>query len=243
MLGGESSAAGTVFYDTAKKGENAVFCRFEKGSPVIESGERADLLAKMKASEAKYKGKDPFWKNAGIETLGFIAVIAAVWIFIGGFFPVFGAFLFFLIGWFPCLVLVEANENRYPDGEFFEKFRAFHGAEHMMVAYAVKNPEEWDFKEAAKLSPLHRECGTVYAASVLLLAGITGVLFGLIPQIGFLWFLGGILLSALLLFLNLLNPHNPLMLFQHRVVKYPDEKTLSLVFVGMKKLMTAENKE
>ena len=30
MLGGESTAAGTVLYDTDKAAENAVFCRFEK---------------------------------------------------------------------------------------------------------------------------------------------------------------------------------------------------------------------
>lgn len=236
MLGGESTAAGTVLYDTAKEGENAVFCHFEEGEPVIESGKKAELINKMNALDQKPKKNDRFFKMLGLEVLAFLLVVAAVWVFIGGFFPVFGAVLFMLMGWFPCLVLIYGREKRYRNPGDFEAFRSFHGAEHMAVAYIAKNPKEPDFSEYSKFSPFHRECGTVYAASFLILSGITGILFGLVPEIGFFRFLGGTLLSALLLFLNLLNPYNPLMLFQRKVVKKPDEKTALLVFEGIKKL-------
>lgn len=98
MLGGESTAAGTVLYDTDKAAENAVFCRFEEGKPVIESGKKADLINRMKAFDEKPKEKYPFFKMLGIEILVFIVIIVIVLVFIGGFFPVLGAVLFMLLG-------------------------------------------------------------------------------------------------------------------------------------------------
>jgi len=243
VLGGESTAAGTVLYDTDKAAENAVFCRFEEGKPVIESGKKADLINRMKAFDEKPKEKDTFFKMLGIEILVFIVIIVIVLVFIGGFFPVFGAVLFMLLGWFPCLVLIYGRKKLYKNPKDFEVFRSFHGAEHMAVKYMAKNPKEQDFCEYSKLSPFHRECGTVYAASFLILSGITGILFGFIPEIGFFRFLGGILLSALLLFFNLFNPYNPLMIFQRAVVKKPDEETALLVFRGIQKLTAEQNKE
>ena len=142
----------------------------------------------MKAFDEKPKEKYPFFKMLGIEILVFIVIIVIVLVFIGGFFPVLGAVLFMLLGWFPCLVLIYGRKKLYKNPKDFEVFRSFHGAEHMAVKYMAKNPKEQDFCEYSKLSPFHRECGTVYAASFLILSGITGILFGFIPEIGFFVF-------------------------------------------------------
>ena len=240
MLGGESSSIGMVFYDSGRKGDNAVFCRFENGKPLIEKGEKNALLEKMKSLDEKNPGKDHFWRDAGLQTLAFAIIIAAVWIFAGGFFPVSGAFLFLIIGWFPCFVLVYGLEKNYPD-KAFEAFRRFHGAEHMMVSYGAKEPETFDLETAKTFSPINGECGTVYAASAFILSAVLGIVFGLIPEIGFFSFLGIIFGAAFLLFLNILNPFNPLTLFQRKVTAKPDETTLSLALEGIKVLFSEEN--
>lgn len=240
---GESSSVGIVFFDTAKHGENAVFCRFEGENPIIESGEKSALLKKMKELDSSNQSEKHTFKIMGAELLFLVLFVAAVQIFIGGFFPVFGAVIFALIAAFPILVLIFACRNTYKSENFHEAFRSFHGAEHMVVAYALKKPSEFVFSEAKKFSPYHKECGTVYSASVLVFAAVLGIFFALIPKIGFLWFLGAFLLCPVLLFINLFNPYNPLMLFQRNVVKKPDEKTLFLAFEGIKKLVFKTDEE
>lgn len=238
MRGGQSTSVGIVFYDTEKEGDNAVFCSFENGVPKVESGEKTALLEKMKKLDKENsREKHGVLKMLGVEILVFAAIIAAVRIFIGGFFPVFGTFIFALGAWFPILVLIFAMENMYAEKEDAERFRSFHGAEHMLMTYTSKDKREPDFCGIEKISPLHKECGTVYAASGVVLSAVGGILFGLIPQIGFLWFLGGIIITLVLLFANLFNPYNPLMLFQLPAVRKPDEKTLALAVLGMKTLL------
>lgn len=243
MLGGESTSVGIVFYDTGKSGDNAVFCRFEEEKPVVESGERSNLLEKMKKLDKEREQKISFLRYVGWEILFFGALIAAVRIFVGGFFPVAGAFLFALGAWFPCLVLVFACKRTYADERDFDSFRKFHGAEHMMVSYAVRSGGKFDFEKAKTFSRIHRECGTVYASSAVILSAVLGASFGLIPKIGFWWFLAILFGAAVLLFLNLLNPYNPLTVFQRKVTAVPDEKPLLLAFEGIKKLFSEENEQ
>ncbi len=243
MIGGESSSVGMLFYDTGKDFDKAVFCHFVKGRPVIEKGEKSALAEKMNRLNEKNKCKDNFRKYIGIEVLIFTLITTLVWIFVGGFFPVAGAFLFSVLGWFPWLVLFYAFERIYI-GETFETFRRFHGAEHMMVSYAAEEPETFDFETAKKYSHINRECGTVYAASGFILSAVFGIAFGLIPEIGFWAFLGIIFGAAVLLLLNILfNPFNPLTLFQRKVTAKPDEETFLLAFEGMKKLVFEFDKE
>lgn len=242
MVGGESSAAGIVFYDTEKKNENAVFCRFEGTDPVFKTGEKNELFKEMRKLDEPLSAEenDPTLKHLAIELLVFILLIASVWIFIGGFFPVFGVFLFSLTAYFPVFVLISAVRSLYPERKNLEQFKRFHGAEHIAVNFYSsdkKNPAPEDFENS---SPYHKECGTVYAASSIILFAALGISFGLIPKIGFLWFLGIVFITVALLFINLFNPYNPLMFFQRYTVSKPSEKEIFLASEGIRILSELE---
>ena len=242
MVGGESSAAGIVFYDTEKKNENAVFCRFEGTKPVFKTGEKNALFEEMRKLDEPFSTEenDPTLKILALELLVFMLIIASVWIFIGGFFPVFGAFLFSLTAYFPVFILILTMRSLYPGKENLEQFKRFHGAEHIAVEFYSsdkKIPAPEDFENS---SPYHKECGTVYAASAIILFAVLGISFGLIPKIGFLLFLGIVFITAALLFINLLNPFNPLMFFQRYTVSKPLEKEILLASEGIKILSELE---
>lgn len=170
----------------------------------------------------------------------FILIIAAVWVFIGGFFPVFGAFLFSALAYFPVLVLIYAVKSLYPEKENLEQFRRFHGAEHIAVELYSDDPKIPNPEKFATASPFHKECGTVYAASAVILFAVFGISFALIPKIGFLWFLGTVFITAILLFINFLNPFNPLMFFQRYTVSKPSEKEIFLAAEGIRILSELE---
>ena len=242
MVGGESSSVGIVFYDTEKKNENAVFCFYKGSEPFFRTGNKNELFKEMKNLDepAKSEPTGKIFKLLAAELLVFILIIAAVWVFIGGFFPVFGAFLFSALAYFPVLVLIYAVKSLYPEKENLEQFRRFHGAEHIAVGFYLENkkiPALEDFKNS---SPYHKECGTVYAASAVILFAVFGIFFGLIPKIGFPAFLGIFLGTAVLLFLNLLNPLNPLMFFQRYTVSKPSEKEIFLAAEGIRILSELE---
>ncbi len=242
MLGGESSAVGIVFYDTEKKKENAVFCFYKGSEPFFKIGNKSELFKEMQKLDepAKSEPTGKIFKLLASELLVFILIIAAIWIFIGGFFPVFGAFLFSVLAYFPVLVLIYAVKSLYPEKENLEQFKRFHGAEHIAVGFYLENkkiPTLEDFKNS---SPYHNECGTVYAASAVIFFAVLGAAFGLITKIGFLWFLGIVLITAILLFLNLFNPFNPLTFFQRYTVQIPSEKEIILAADGIKVLSELE---
>ena len=170
MVGGESSSVGIVFYDTEKKNENAVFCRFEGTEPIFKTGEKNALFEEMRKLDEPFSTEenDPTLKILGLELLVFILIITSVWIFIGGFFPVFRAILFSVFTYFPVFVLISAIRSLYPKKETLEQFRRFHGAEHIAVNFYSSNkkiPAPEDFENS---SPYHQECGTVYSASAII---------------------------------------------------------------------------
>lgn len=242
MLGGESSSVGIVFYDTEKKNENAVFCFYKDSEPFFKIGNKNELFKEMQTLDkpAKSEPTGKIFKLLAAELLVFILIIAAVWIFIGGFFPVFGAFLFSVLAYFPVLVLIYAVKSLYPAKENLEQFKRFHGAEHIAVGFYLENkkiPVSEDFKNR---SPYHNECGTVYAASAVIFFAALGTGFALIPKIGFLWFIVSAFVTLLLLFINLFNPSNPFTLFQHYTVQKPSEKEILLAAEGIKRLSELE---
>ena len=98
MVGGHSSAVGIVFYDTSKNNENAVFCRYEGNEAVFKTGEKDELLEEMKKLDKVFPRTPTgfYLKAFGLILLIFSLFVAAVWKFIGGFFPVFGAFVFYI---------------------------------------------------------------------------------------------------------------------------------------------------
>ena len=92
-----------VFYDTSKNNENAVFCRYEGNEAVFKTGEKDELLEEMKTLDKAFP-RNPtgfYLKAFGLILLFFSLFVAAVWKFIGGFFPVFGAFVFYVIELYP----------------------------------------------------------------------------------------------------------------------------------------------
>ena len=242
MVGGESSSVGIVFYDTEKKKENAVFCRFSGEERVLKTGRKDELLDEMRKLDEPFTAEenDPTLKILALELLFFIALVALVWVFVGGFFPVFGAFVFSAASYFPVFVLISAIRSLYPDKENLEQFKHFHGAEHIAVELYSDDPKIPNPEKFATASPFHKECGTVYAASAVILFAVFGISFALIPKIGFLWFLGTVFITVILLFINFLNPFNPLMFFQRYTVSKPSEKEIFLAAEGIRILSELE---
>ena len=242
MVGGESSSVGIIFYDTDKKKENAVFCRYEGEDPVFKIGEKEELFKEMRKLDEPFSTEenDPTLKILFLELLVFVAIIALVWVFAGGFFPVFGAFVFSAGAYFPVFILISAIRSLYPDKKILEQFKRFHGAEHIAVELYSDDPKFPNPEKFAAASPYHKECGTVYSASAVILSAAFGIGFGFIPQIGFLGFLGIFFGTAVLLFFNLLNPYNPLMFFQRFTVQKPLKKEIILAFRGIQILSELE---
>lgn len=236
MIGGQSSSVGVVLYDTDKTGCNAVFCSFKDGHSVVEAGEKDSLIKKMTAldNKNKYEKNDPFYKFMLIVFIALAVFIAAIWIFIGGFFPVLGAVIFSAIGYIPILSFVSSARKSYLNEEDFHRFRRFHGAEHMAVNYLSDEKRELDFSAIKKESIYHNECGSVYFSSLLVFSAVFGTAFGFIPEIGFWKFILIAVISALILFLNLFNPLNPLKYSQHNLVEKPEEKEIFLIYGGAK---------
>lgn len=239
MNGGISTSAGIVFYNTKKSGDDAVLCRFDGEREVFETGRKDALYEKLKELE-KPKRKDDKKRSLKIFFIAFfcsLIFIASVWIFIGGFFPVAGAFLFAALGFVPLVMFFLVLEKKYIDEKDFLQFKRFHGAEHMMLNYHAKDPSVSDFEKAKTFSPYDPECGTAYGASLFVFAAVLGLSFSLIPKIGFLWFLAAVIVSAVVLILNLLNHKNPLLLLQRAVVEKPAEKELRLAYNAFKMLI------
>lgn len=236
MRGGISTSVGIVFYDTKKEGENAVFCFYDGEEPSFKKGEKEALIKEMDSADEKNKTgtEKSEIKMLGITFLSLLGLIAAVWVFSGGFFAVFGTVLFAVLSYYPMMIIIFAANRIYPDEEAFHQFRRFHGAEHMMLEYHHGENLSWEIEDIRKTSFYHRECGTVYAASGTVFSAIAGISFALIPKIGFLWFLGITVFSFAGLFINLVNRHNPLMIFQRFAVEKPGEREILLAAKGMK---------
>ena len=242
MLGGESSSVGFVFYDTEKKNENAVFCRYEGETPVFKTGEKDELFKEMRKLDEPFSTEenDPVFKILGLEISAFAAIIAAVWVFIGGFFPILGSFIFAAAAFLPVLILIYTVRSLYPEKSILEQFKRFHGAEHIAVELFSENKKVPVPEDFIDKSPYHKECGTVYSASAVIFSAVFGISLGLIPKIGFFWFLGIVFITALALFFNFLNPFNPLMFFQRYTVQNPTEKEILLACEGIKILSELE---
>ena len=235
MVGGESSAVGIVFYDTSKNNENAVFCRYEGNEPVFKTGEKDELLEEMKKLDKAFP-RNPtgfYLKAFGLILLCFSLFVAAVWKFIGGFFPVFGAFVFSVASVFPVLILTVTVKGLYLKKDDFEQFRRFHGAEHIALTLNSDENKPPSPENFPGISPLYGECGTVYAFSAVVFFALFGIFFGLIPKIGFFFFLLAVLLTTILLFFNFLKPLKPFLFFESFVVKEPSEKEILLAAKGI----------
>lgn len=234
MIGGQSTSVGIVLYDTEKSEDNAVFCYFKGKEKVYETGKKDFLIDKMMSLDKNndYKNDRPIHKFMLIELFAMVILIAAVWIFIGGFFPVFGAVVFSCLGFVPLLSVFYAVRKSYPKEKDLHQFRRFHGAEHMVVDCLSGDNGSFDLSEVKKRSIYHQECGTVYAGEELLWVLTASVSFGLIPEIGFWRFLIIAVVSAVLLFINIFNPLNPFKLLQHNLVEKPNDEELLLAFYG-----------
>ena len=235
MFGGHSSAVGIVFYDTSKKNENAVFCHYEENEPVFKTGEKDELLEEMKKLDKVFpRSPTGFYLKAfGLILLCFSLFVAAVWKFIGGFFPVFGAFVFSVASVFPVLILTVTVKGLYLKKDDLEQFRRFHGAEHIALTINSDENKTPSPENFPGISPLYGECGTAYAFSAIVFFALFGIFFGLIPKIGFFFFLLAVLLTAILLFFNFLKPLKPFLFFESFVVKEPSEKEILLAAKGI----------
>ena len=235
MFGGQSTSIGIVFYDTDKKNENAVFCSYDGDEPVFKTGEKDKLIEEMTALNKKFcKNRTRIFLRISALVFSVLALlIALVWKFIGGFFPVFGAFVFSAAGFFPIIILAVATKSFYSEKENFEQFRRFHGAEHIAITLHSDKNENLSPEDFYERSPLYGECGTVYAFSAVVFLAVFGIFFGLIPKIGFFWFIGAVVLTAILLFFNFLKPLKPFLFFESFVVKAPSEKEAVLAAKGI----------
>lgn len=242
MLGGSSASQGIVLYDTARKGHTGILCYYDNGVPCFKSGPHQSMIDELNKMDKPYTNQRP-WSILLIIALELISMTALVCFIAKSadhIYSTLGAILFCLISFFPIMSIVYSTQNHYSTKVNSRRFKRNHAAEHKIINCVQQNKAQFDMQDLRKSSKLHRECGTVYMGSLILFAGVTGSLVANLPTLGLLNVIAFILLGGCILFLNMLNPFNPLMLLQLIVTENPTDAELLLVHEGMARLRSAE---
>lgn len=238
MLSGYSSQRGIIFGDPSLEGDNSVYCwrDFACGNPTIPEiqmlvGPYDEVIARFRADQ-KADEQEPEHDPHGrlmlkLTALALALIVAAAVLFDGA--PVFGTVVFAVVAWFPAYALLATRFHTYQTDEMFEQFRRHHGAEHAAFRASRKNKDSWVSDDLSKVSHYENECGTVYAAALLVWALIAGVAIANFPALGFLKTFGVLFGALVLLLLNTwFNPANPLKLAQYWAVARPAAAELEL---------------
>lgn len=262
MISGHSNQRGILFSDTSAEGDNAVYC-WRDGDSVSYLAGPVDEMRKLFKDEMradKAPSKRPALTRAMLfEALFMIALIVCSVVFDGRPQVIAGAFVFAVIGSFPLLSLTSARLHEFRTDVMFEQLRRNHGAEHTVINYweaekdradeeredAETTEEPWSINDIRSYSHFAKECGTVHMSSALIWAGITGASICFSAELGWPTTAEIILGSALALFLNtLLNPFNPLKLFQKMNVAKPTDSELEVAATGLQALIkiTSQNR-
>lgn len=236
MMGGYSNARGVLLYDTVLCDDNGVLCYYDKDEMKIIQGNYKDLHQQHKQLVCHLK-KESQTHDCIMFIVLFVLLIQFLIIFftMKSSYVIIASLFFGIASFFPILVLSFLWVNEYKTEEDFIQYKKYHASEHMILSY-VNNKDVYDLEEVKKISYYHKECGTVYAGSFLI---FVIVLTGIISCIDYLGIGRGILyggIVAIVLWLNILNPYNPLKYLQYPVVEKPTDRELQLVIEGIKML-------
>lgn len=220
-----------MFGDPSLEGDNAVYCWRKQGEIQTLVGPYDHVheifRAEQKADQSESE-KDPHGRLMLKLLAAAVALIAAAAMLLDGA-PVVGTLVFAVVAWFPAFVLFDTKHHDYETDEMFEQFRRYHGAEHAVVIARKKNEASWEGDDLTRMPYLENECGTVYMATLLVWALISGITIALFPHLGLMKTAGIIFAAMVLLLLNLwFNPANPLRRAQLRVVARPGAAELEL---------------
>jgi len=235
MKGGFSSSKGIILYDTEKKPSNGIFGYYEGNEIKFECGNFKDLLDVMNDKDEKDVNKGHLYKFIIGLFVGMILTLC-ISFFILPFRYFLAMLLFFLISYFPIMVIIETNIKRYKDIEKIQKFKRNHGAEHAAISLMGK---EYDItiENLKKMKYYDAECGTAYAGMFIFLASVLAFIIINFTYIGFFKAIAILLSTVILLLLNILfNPYNPFLLLQRNVVEKPGDKEYELALEIIRKL-------
>lgn len=239
MYAGNSVSQGILLYDSDLNGHDGILCYYENGEPCFKPGPHKELYKELSEMDEPYTDQSSrtILLIFAAELAVMIGIIWAVAKLVGGFFAILGAVIFAVGSYFPITCFVYALQNRYTSTADHHRFKRHHAAEHMIVNYTKDKDTPLDLDALKKASRLHRECGTTYMGTLIILFGLIGAAVAMLPALGVLKAILMIILSIILLFLNILfNPLNPLKLLQLFVTEKPTDKELLLVLEGMKRL-------
>lgn len=237
MVGGQSNASGIIFYDTDIPENNGVLCYLDQGEEKIITGPHKELMQTLDSMDrVKSEKGHSIWPILLFDILLMTGVIWYVASRIGGFWPVFGAVIFALLGCYPVLSIIYITKFRYGNSADQHLFRTYHGAEHMVMHYASKKNINWSLDEVRKCSRFHGECGSVYLATLLGVGIMLGIFLGKVPVLGFGKALLGIFIGLALFVINIFNPLNPFQIAQIGVVARPTDQQLLLAMKAFRVL-------
>ena len=239
MKGGLSGCRGIMLYETAKEGNNSVYGYYENGNIVLKTGNMDELKNFKKQQEKPYiTGRKKEYSAMLLLLLIMIVFVTVVFITC----PLryfFGAIILAAAAYMPLLILWFANVNIYDSNKTRMQFRRFHGCEHTLLKYMSKyvrgEKPEVELDDLKKASYYDSECGTVYCGYLLfLLAVITAMVLNF-ASIGLLKFIGILIGTVILLFINIFNPLNPFKLLQRPAVAQPTDYEYALGLKVLKK--------
>lgn len=242
MIAGRSSCNGILIYDLDKKKDHCVYGYYDQDEIVLLQGSYADM------NRLQYEHESPF-ESTG-KTL-FILLIAFLFLAVivrsaycsGSPLVFWTALLYALFAYFFVAVLFMAFGNSYKSRRQKRQMRRFHGCEHAMVDYYHKAfpSTVWSAEELRRHSIFHTCCGTSCAGYTLCFLTVLAYLICRIPELGFLCFLGGMILCPVILFILFLLPFNPFVLLQIPMVSKPTERELKLGIAILEQFCLCEN--
>ena len=235
MLAGHSTSQGIVLYDTSKQDRNGILCYLKNDQYRYKRGNYKELIVLNNTLDKPFTNPRP-WSILIIIFLEVVFFTALIWltsVLAKTTNAVAASIVFAVISFFPLLSIAYSTQRHYQTTSDHARFKRHHAAEHMILRYVQHNKTNLTMDKLRKTSRLHQECGTVYMGTLILFAGILSICIGIAPQIGAANAVAYVLLGAVALFLNIVNPLNPLKLLQLPVTEKPTETELNTVFQGM----------
>lgn len=235
MQGGLSSCHGVLLYDTTKN--IAIYGYYENDEIIILDGTYQEL-AKIRANyNNKYTANDAI-KNTILIWLVIIMLVSLIlsWV-IFDFYTFIVCIGFWFISFMPILSLSYTWRGLYNTAENNHLFKRYHALEHQMLNL-IDQEKEINLNNLKQMSIYEKECGNVYSGTLLVFSTICTCILLNIGFIGIFKALGYIVIVFMILFLNLLNPYNPLILLQKNMIEKPTECEYLLAIEMLKKAKT-----
>ncbi len=236
---GLSHPDGILFTDMNTEEKTSVYV-FQKDGEIVSSKGSYDEMYALWDKDRGLLVK-PGWelKYMGMEVLLLILGFIVLTRFHPGMIGYLGYLLFAVLEFKPLLSLMMLGHNSFVKREDFIKMKRMHGAEHTLIDYVMRTPDDrrWEMDSIRSCSRIADNCGGVAAAERFLLGFFPALAVGLIPHLGFLKALLLFICGEAAVFIGSGLNHPILKLFQLPNVAKPGERELRLAAAGIRELL------